>query len=142
MGRVPLSDTIRRRLEAEGRLPPDGASHGPTARDVKRQRDREDFPGTLMFQCRAAGLPMPDREVVFAPGRRWRFDLAWPDRRLAVEVDGGTWVGGRHTSGAGFEADCEKLNEALCLGWAVLRVTPRHVDDGRALAWVTRALVG
>lgn len=142
MGRVPLSDTIRRRLEAEGRLPADGDSYGPTRRDITRQRERKDYPGELAFACRASGLPMPVREWTFAPGRRWRFDLAWPDRMLAVEVDGGTWIGGRHTSGVGFEADCVKLNEALCLGWRVLRVTPRHVESGDALTWVERAMLG
>jgi len=39
---------------------------------------------------------------------------------LAVEVDGGTWTGGRHTRGAGFEADCEKLNAAVIAGFRVL----------------------
>jgi hypothetical protein len=57
-----------------------------------------------------------------------------------VEVDGGAYIGGRHTSGPGFEADCEKLSSAAALGWRVLRVTPRHVHDGRALTWLLAAL--
>lgn len=147
MGRVPLSDTIRRRLEAEGRLPA-SADHmrrvTPPIPGLERAiaREQHDFPGDLAEHCRRAGLPDPIREHRFAPGRRWRFDLAWPDRMLAVEVDGGTWIGGRHTSGVGFEADCVKLNEALCLGWRVLRVTPRHVESGDALTWVERAMLG
>ena len=79
------------------------------------------------------GWPVPVREYRFAPPRRWRFDLAWPERRIAVEVDGGTWVGGRHVRGAGYEADCVKLNEATIAGWRVLRVTSRMVEDGRAI---------
>jgi very-short-patch-repair endonuclease len=94
----------------------------------------------LLFQLKAAGVPEPVREWVFARPRRWRFDLAWWDKSVAVEVDGGAFVGGRHVSGTGFEADCEKHSEAVALGWRVLRVTPRHIRDGKALGWIERAL--
>jgi hypothetical protein len=78
------------------------------------------------------------REHRFAPPRRWRFDVAWPDRLFAVEVDGGVWTCGRHVRGKGFEADCRKLNEAALMGWRVLRVTPAMVKSGEALALVER----
>lgn len=137
---VTLPDTIRRSLEASGRLPAEPAGARP--RSTRPPRASDDWPGDLAGQARMAGLPAPVREYRFAVElrRRWRFDLAWPDHWLAVEVDGGTWVGGRHTSGQGFEQDCVKLNEALCLGWRVLRVTPRHVKSGEALGWLERAL--
>jgi very-short-patch-repair endonuclease len=86
------------------------------------------------------GMLMPECEVDFAPGRKWRFDFAWPERKLAVEVEGGTWSGGRHTRGDGFERDCEKYNAAALLGWTVLRFTTAMVDDGRALETIERAL--
>jgi very-short-patch-repair endonuclease len=79
-------------------------------------------------------------EYKFHPIRRWRFDFAWPDLHVALEVEGGTWQKGRHTSGVGFEKDCEKYNEAACLGWTVLRVTANMVADGTALEFVRRAL--
>ena len=73
----------------------------------------------------APDLPAPVREHRFAPPRRWRFDFAWPAATggVAVELDGGAYTQGRHTRGAGFEADCEKLNEAAVRGWRVLRFT-------------------
>jgi hypothetical protein len=43
----------------------------------------------LAWGLRAAGIIPPEREYVFAEGRRFRFDFAWPRQRLAVEVDGG-----------------------------------------------------
>ena len=82
----------------------------------------------------------PMRQHRFHPTRRWLLDFAWPDRKVAVEVDGGTWSGGRHTRGAGFETDCEKLNEAAIMGWRVLRVTGTMVKDGRAIEYVNRIL--
>jgi hypothetical protein len=84
------------------------------------------------FILRAAGLPAPVREHRFAPPRRWRFDYAWPACRLALEIEGGVWVGGRHVRGRGFESDCEKYSEAALRGWRVLRVTPAMLRDGRA----------
>jgi very-short-patch-repair endonuclease len=86
------------------------------------------------------GLPEPVAEYRFHTTRRWRFDYAWPQLRLALEVDGGAWVGGRHTRGAGYEKDCEKLNAALLAGWRVLRFTTGMVQDGRALAVLQEAL--
>ena len=97
-----------------------------------------------MVLIRASGFPEPEPEYPFAKhlGRRWRFDFAWPDRWLAVEVDGGAWVpgGGRHTRGAGFAADHDKMNRAMLLGWRVLRFTSRHLEDGSALADLAEAL--
>lgn len=73
---------------------------------------------------RSVGLPAPVREHRFHPVRRWRFDYAWPAEKVALEVDGGVWTGGRHTRGAGFIKDMEKLNEAVVAGWRVVRVVP------------------
>lgn len=100
------------------------------------------YEANLKFQCRVSGLPVPETEVRFAPPRRWRFDLAWTDRKLAAEVDGGIWKGGRHTRGKGFEADCEKLNTAALLGWRVLRFSTGMVRSGAALKCLETALRG
>lgn len=95
---------------------------------------------SIAWTMRIAGLPEPEVEFLFAKPRRWRFDFAWPDKKAALEVEGGSWVGGRHTSGAGFEADAEKYNEAALRGWRVYRVTPNMIKDGRALALMEKAL--
>ncbi len=81
-----------------------------------------DFPTT----CERYGLPRPEPEHQFdhIDGRRWRFDWCWQSHRVALEVDGGVFSGGRHTRGAGFSKDMEKLNEAARQGWTVVRTTP------------------
>ena len=64
--------------------------------------------------------------------RRWRFDFAEVSRKIAVEVEGSTWNGGRHVTGKGFEADTRKYNEAVRLGWRLLRFTTQAVMSGEA----------
>lgn len=96
------------------------------------------------MHIRAEGLPEPVMEYQFAPPRKWRFDFAWPDARsphgLAVEIEGGTWIKSRHTTGSGFAQDCEKYNAAALAGWCVLRFTGAMVTSGLALETVKKAL--
>ena len=98
------------------------------------------IPIPLDQQILALGLPRPQKEYRFHPTRRWRFDLAWPDKSVACEVDGAIWVNGRHTRGSGFEKDMEKLNTAALLGWRVFRVSQGMVKDGRAVQVLEQAL--
>jgi hypothetical protein len=95
---------------------------------------------SLFTQLAWVKLPEPEREYRFVPDRRWRFDLAWPELLLAVEIEGGIWIAGRHSRGTGIEADMEKYNRATLAWWRVLRVTPEMVDDGRALTLIQGAL--
>lgn len=71
-----------------------------------------------------SGLPRPEIEFQFLKTRKWRFDFAWPQRGIALEVEGGIWTGGRHSRGAGMAKDMEKYNTAALRGWMVLRVQP------------------
>jgi len=87
----------------------------------------------LLNQITAYGLPLPATEYHFHPERKWRFDFAYPSRKIGIEVEGGTWVQGRHSQGAGFEKDCEKYNQAALMGWIVLRYTGAMIADGRAI---------
>jgi very-short-patch-repair endonuclease len=86
------------------------------------------------------GIPPWVRELRFHDTRQWRFDFAWPQSMLALEIEGGEWSQGRHVRGGGFGADCEKYNAAAVLGWRVLRVTGRMVERGEALLLVKQAL--
>ena len=96
----------------------------------------------LEEQLRQDGLPLEfEREFRFCD-RRWRFDfVVWSPGipGVAVEIEGGSYTGG-HKRGKAYESDCDKNNEAMRLGWQVYRFTPAHVNDGRALAVIKRAL--
>ncbi len=97
----------------------------------------------LLAQITSAKLPVPIRQSNQpwqGTGRRFLADFCWPDYALVVEVDGGTWVKGRHATGAGFERDCVKLNLAVIAGWRVLRVTGAQVKRHEALSWIRRVL--
>ena len=106
-------------------------------------------------QCQLAGLPVPTGEYLFArylttavlvtigltKKRMWALDWAWVGEQLALEVEGGyAMIRGRHTSAKGFLADQQKYNALACLGWRLLRVTPRDVASGAALTWIQLAL--
>ena len=67
-------------------------------------------------------------EHKFHPVRKWAFDYAHPATKVAIELEGGIWTGGRHTNGAGFIGDCAKYNEAALLGWTVFRIPTGGVD--------------
>lgn len=101
---------------------------------------KSDLEATLALHLRANDFPAYETEYKFHPKRRWRFDMAWVDDKLAVEIDGGVWSGGRHTRGDGFIKDCEKLNEAVILGWRVIRVTADQIHDGSAIDWLRRLM--
>lgn len=84
------------------------------------------------LHCLANDLS-PEREFRFHPKRRWRFDFAFPEFLLAVEIEGGIWTRGRHNRPTGFSGDCEKYNAAALLGWMVLRYPTDQVINGSAI---------
>ena len=92
----------------------------------------------LFWQIKAYDMPMPIREYRFCD-RRWKFDFAYPDIKLAVEVEGAIWTGGRHTRGVGFMNDCEKYNKAQLLGWIVLRYTSEDIKNLKAINEIKEA---
>lgn len=68
-------------------------------------------------------------EFKFHDTRRWRLDYCIPSMKIAIEIEGGVWTGGRHTSGAGFMKDMEKYNACSSLGYHLFRFTPTNKRD-------------
>ena len=100
------------------------------------------------WSARADGAPRPVPQYRFGahavggPGRGlrerleakrlrdWRFDFAWPEFKVAVELDGGVFMGGpRGHKGIHYHGDCQKNNAAVCLGWKLLRYTIKDLQQ-------------
>ena len=77
-------------------------------------------------RLRAAGLPSPHRQFAIdtESGRRY-LDFAWPDRRVAVEVDGYRW----HSSRESWRRDRERLRELARAGWRIVHVTAEDLNS-------------
>ena len=98
--------------------------------------DAEDLFAAQLF---AVGIHDAQREHRFHKVRRWRFDFAWQDKKIAVEIEGGTFSGGRHTRGIGFRNDCEKYNTATLDGWRVFRFPAEQIKTGAPLKVIEEA---
>lgn len=73
-----------------------------------------------------------EKELVFDSSRKFRFDWAIPDKKIAIEYEGvGVAKGGksRHTTKIGYATDCEKYNLAVINGWRVLRYTSKNYQQ-------------
>lgn len=53
----------------------------------------------------------------FHSKRSWRFDFAWPEYKLAVEIQG---FGPGHNTYSGMSKDYEKHNHAVIAGWKII----------------------
>jgi len=71
---------------------------------------------------RKAGLPVPQTNARVG---RWEVDFLWPEHRLIVEVD----ALATHSSPFHFERDRRKDAELTLLGYTVIRVTARQLEE-------------
>jgi hypothetical protein len=100
----------------------------------------------MQFCALSQGLTMPEPEFLFAPPRKFRFDLCWPFEKIALEIEGGLYGNGKpcplckraaprgHSSVTGILRDMEKYNLAAELGFRVVRFTPQQIEKGEAFA--------
>ena len=92
--------------------------------------------------CKTDLKEVCEKEFKFHPVRKWRFDYAFPEHKIALEVEGGVWTGGRHTSSVGFLNDMEKYNTATLMGWRVFRTTPDDLYRKKTLDLIKNAING
>lgn len=107
----------------------------PTKRPSPKSATEE----TFALQLRAHRIPHV-REVRFHPDRQWRLDFLVMGTKIAVELHGGTYSGGRHTRGTGMAGDMEKMNEAARLGYEVFTFDTPMVRKGDAINYLLRVL--
>lgn len=92
--------------------------------------------------CQRFGLPMPTPEYRFHPERKWRIDYYFEQdgKKVALEVEGGVWTGGRHTRGSGYVKDVEKYNALTLAGIYLLRTFPDELHKKGTFEMVKAAL--
>ena len=95
---------------------------------------------TFRSWCAIQGFPRPEPEYRILSDRKFRWDWAWPDKRVALEIQGGVWVHGKHGRGSGIVKDHEKMNLAVVAGWRVLQVQPKNLMTTQTAQWI-RALL-
>ena len=126
-----FSDTSEKRKKVTG---PQAAWKKEQA-EIKRAKEVRQ---RIAFQefCEKYGIPKPVPEFQFAKkqGRKWRIDYyferecivdGYPKTvKIALEVEGGVYTGGRHVTPEGFLKDMEKYNALAEYGITLYRITP------------------
>lgn len=106
---------------------------------MRKAAARDSKYGLFILLMKAEGFT-PDQEYKFHETRKWRFDFAFPNHKLAIEVEGAIWTNGRHTRGSGFVKDMEKYNNATQLGWRILRFTPSNLFNKESIDMIVKCL--
>lgn len=89
---------------------------------VKLHPQKEWINQELKKWCEERGYTLV-KELVFAKPRRWRFDWAILELKIAVEYNGIIGKKSRHTTITGYSMDMEKINSAQKNGWVVFQYT-------------------
>ncbi|GAB3705854.1 DUF559 domain-containing protein [Mariniluteicoccus flavus] len=72
---------------------------------------------------------------VWVQRKRYVLDVAFPDLKLAIEVDGWTY----HSSSSDFEKDRRRHTHLCGAGWVILHLTPTMIDNEPA--WVIEQIL-
>ena len=94
----------------------------------------------FVMLCEQHHVLTPVREWRVCSTRRWAWDFAWPEHKVALEVNGGIWIRGKHSRGKGQVNDFEKWSMGALLGWRVLHTTPDRLETSKTLALVRACL--
>ena len=108
----------------------------------KKPQNKKKQPETDLFTviCKTdMGIEVV-KEFLFHPTRKWRFDYAVPEHKIAIEVEGGVYTRGRHVRPQGFLGDIEKYNAGTLLGWRIFRVTPDDLLRTKTLNMLKEAI--
>lgn len=121
----------------------------PVAEPPKRRAPAKEskLEAALIGQLTVMQLKPFEVQYKFHPERKWRFDIAFHDVRVCVDIDGGIFAAengetaGRHARGAGILAGFEKRNAAAELGFCVLCYGPPQVRSGEAALQIERIVI-
>jgi very-short-patch-repair endonuclease len=82
----------------------------------------------------------PEYEYKFHPSRKWKFDIAFINHKIAIEVDGGIWIMGGHNRGAQIKKDWEKRNTATSMGWKIFYCEPKDLCTQSMADFILKAI--
>jgi very-short-patch-repair endonuclease len=97
---------------------PEPTSTAPTRSNLERR---------FLSLCRRHRLPIPETNVKVGP---FLVDFLWRDQRLIVETD--SWE--HHQDRQSFESDRARDAKLTLMGYRVVRITWRQLQDGAASA--------
>lgn len=140
LGRI-LDDALRRRIIdleefrrcAQRLLPAPGRSMSRVhavlgARIPGYDPGDSDLETRALRALTAAGLPPPKQQHrMLLRGRRVRIDLAYPDLKIAIELDSWKYHGGDNLTA--FTDDRARKNDLIALGWAAPSFTESMTDE-------------
>ena len=94
-----------------------------TKEEIKRAREenQERLKSAVANKIsRATGEPFVYEFKFAKPQRAWRSDIAFPTVKVAIEIQGGNWLYGRHCNPASLPSEYEKQNGYCVRGWYCL----------------------
>jgi hypothetical protein len=111
---------------------------------VARKKQKKDYAKIYdLFSLSLRSLPSKHiREYKFCDARNWRIDFFFPQKMLAVEIEGGAWIEGRHNRASSFISDMEKYNMLARHRIFLMRFTPSQVERGEALVEIEKWFMG
>lgn len=65
----------------------------------------------------------------FLDDRKYRGDFVHPESKVIIEIQGGIWIKGGHSTGRGIQRDCEKFCLAASRGWVVFPLTSEMITE-------------
>jgi very-short-patch-repair endonuclease len=81
-----------------------------------------------------------DKEVQFHSKRKFKFDYAIPELKIAIEQEGGVYTKQAHGSVTGILRDIEKYTLAASCGWVILRFLPNQMLTDYAFDTIKRTV--
>ncbi|MEO6125391.1 MAG: type IV toxin-antitoxin system AbiEi family antitoxin domain-containing protein [Ilumatobacteraceae bacterium] len=93
-----------------------------------RKAMQSDLEAKVFAETANQGLPTPQLqyEIVLPDGKKIRLDFAWPQFRIALEVDHPFWHAGDESS----HRDKRRDRKAGTIGWTTIRITDFDVRHG------------
>ena len=138
--RIVSLTSLHRRLKNGGRRPGRAMLERLVAARATEGVTDSPLETQVLSLLKVEGLPIPMLQYEVWDGDRFvaRPDFAYPEKKVAIEADSYSYHGDRQA----FDHDRARMNDPQALGWLVLGVTSKHIEEDPqgVAAWVRQAL--